>query len=349
MCIVANVHQEYTFVDEYHQFLGHDPEGIQHREVAEANKEMLVGRLKHPMLSSSIELPNHRIPFGIRLEGVSALSRTITGQQRWDDPAVIIERNIVLFGPADERSRFLIDWRKKAIVAVYEAFKTKMKVERALFGGHSVTAKGSSNNTGEDVEMGGLKGHGWRLQDGAKVSGVAQYCGNRRGSKWWYQKFDPSQRNKDTPNLCNFCKEAVTYASCQVMKHRLQFSKTQLKRARYEDACCKQCMSWKEWVDRNSTKLPTTAWRSDLSTHAGRLPSGKRGSEANTNPSRTRFVIEGEADNQVQFLDQLDPAIPRIQRQANSHPLPPSRDWGIPDMESSIMTTMRSRTEDIAE
>ncbi|KAH8812596.1 hypothetical protein F5884DRAFT_785890 [Xylogone sp. PMI_703] len=92
------------------------------------------------MMPASVPLPSKKVPFDIHLGYISALSRALVGQQRWDDPEVVTEKEILLFGTNEERAEYIMRWRAKAAVAVYEAYERKIALEARLYGEHSFAA-----------------------------------------------------------------------------------------------------------------------------------------------------------------------------------------------------------------
>ncbi|KAF8453402.1 hypothetical protein BDZ91DRAFT_808010 [Kalaharituber pfeilii] len=72
--------------------------------------------------------PTHRFPAAVALRHISALSDALIGQRRWDDPAVLIEADLVLGENENDAWDFVNSCRHRMI----RAYKQNMKIIREL-------------------------------------------------------------------------------------------------------------------------------------------------------------------------------------------------------------------------
>ena len=75
-----------------------------------------------------------RFPGSVELTGISALSDTLVGHQRWSSPAVLAERDIILGSNQAMFDSYIAAWRAKAITLFQEVWSQVQKVEATAFG-----------------------------------------------------------------------------------------------------------------------------------------------------------------------------------------------------------------------
>jgi hypothetical protein len=75
----------------------------------------------------------YRFPGTVVLTGLGALSDALVGRRRWDDPAVLRERDIVLGSDRKAANQFIVDWRKRALRLVVENMRDIMTAEQRAY------------------------------------------------------------------------------------------------------------------------------------------------------------------------------------------------------------------------
>jgi hypothetical protein len=102
------------------------------------------------------EIPTHsvppfRFPASLVLPSSYPLGDALLGRRRWDDPEVLLERDILL-GPDHARAKqYVTEKRRKLLSKFLKAFAKLEPIERAAFGQHSYFATFDRHET--DVEM----------------------------------------------------------------------------------------------------------------------------------------------------------------------------------------------------
>jgi hypothetical protein len=82
-------------------------------------------------------VPPFRFPASVTLLSSYPLGDALLGRRKWDDPEVLMERNILL-GPDDARAKQYVDEKRQKLLAKYrKAFAKLDPIERAAFGENS--------------------------------------------------------------------------------------------------------------------------------------------------------------------------------------------------------------------
>jgi hypothetical protein len=126
----------YCVIDEDHNFVGSGCD-LSWEDLAACHRDLeapFSGPCGHLPLFGR---PTYRFPSSIILDSTSALGDALVGRRKWNDPQVLLERNIVL-GDDDDRARaFVKEVRKKLVNRYLELFQVLESVEWEAFGEHS--------------------------------------------------------------------------------------------------------------------------------------------------------------------------------------------------------------------
>ncbi len=112
--------------------------------------------LEAPARGVGGEIPTHsvppfRFPAAIYLESSYPLGDALLARRRWDDPEVVLERNILLGPDHDLALNYVEEKRKKMVKKFRKAFSKLESVERAAFGENSFFLYQEQH--GSDIEM----------------------------------------------------------------------------------------------------------------------------------------------------------------------------------------------------
>ena len=89
----------------------------------------------------SFSCPLYRFAAGIHMPSSSALSDALIGRRSWDDPEVLLERDILL-GTDVQASYDYVRHTRKELVKNFKASFLKMRtIEKSAFGTNSFFAK----------------------------------------------------------------------------------------------------------------------------------------------------------------------------------------------------------------
>jgi len=92
------------------------------------------------------EIPTHsvppfRFPASILLEYSYALGNALVGRRRWDDPEVLMERDILLGPDVDKAREYVMKKRQKLLKKFRKAFVNLESIEHSVFGENSFFLK----------------------------------------------------------------------------------------------------------------------------------------------------------------------------------------------------------------
>ena len=79
----------------------------------------------------------YRFPAAVELTAASALSDALLGKRRWDSPAVIRDRNLLLTSNRNEVAKWMYSYRLKAAENYKDAFKLMRATEMERFNSRS--------------------------------------------------------------------------------------------------------------------------------------------------------------------------------------------------------------------
>lgn len=109
-------------------------------EVAKCHRDMDIPRKSTSGHGFAYGKPSCRFPASTRLGSTSAIGDAMVGLRRWDEPCVILERNIVL-GPDDAKALAYINKTRTNLLQEYcIAFDIMVEAEKAAFGRNSFFA-----------------------------------------------------------------------------------------------------------------------------------------------------------------------------------------------------------------
>jgi hypothetical protein len=96
-------------------------------------------------------VPPFRFPASIVLPSSYPLGDALLGRRRWDDPEVLLERDILL-GPDHAAAKQYVEQKRRKLLSRFrKAFAKLEPIERAAFGQYSYFA--TLDQHGTDVEM----------------------------------------------------------------------------------------------------------------------------------------------------------------------------------------------------
>jgi hypothetical protein len=79
----------------------------------------------------------YRFPAAVEVAGLGALSDALVCRRRWDSPAVLQERDIMLCGSLEVVNQYVKEWRERAVRVAVETFALVKQEEVKAFGDRS--------------------------------------------------------------------------------------------------------------------------------------------------------------------------------------------------------------------
>lgn len=106
-------------------------------QLATAHRDLVAPHSSPSGLSNRYGAIPYRFPAAVELVGISALSDALVCRRRWDSPAVVADRNLLLGQDREGAARHVREWRRRAGRMVLSCFETMRRAEELAFGTRS--------------------------------------------------------------------------------------------------------------------------------------------------------------------------------------------------------------------
>jgi len=114
-----------------------NPGNLDWNEVAACHRD-----LEAPVRGVGGEMPTHsvppfRFPAALLMESSYALGDALLGRRKWNDPEVLLERDILLGADDNKANQYIAEKRRKLLSKFHKAFAKLEAIERSEFGENS--------------------------------------------------------------------------------------------------------------------------------------------------------------------------------------------------------------------
>ena len=75
----------------------------------------------------------YAFPAASQICGLGAISDTLVGRVRWDNPSVIFKQQILLRADDSARDKFIKDWEARATKVMFDIYKAMATAEEAVY------------------------------------------------------------------------------------------------------------------------------------------------------------------------------------------------------------------------
>ena len=106
-------------------------------ELSVAHRDLISPKATPSGLANRYGAIPYRFPAAVEVSGLGALSDALVCRRRWDSPAVVEERDMMLCGRVEAVEEYIRKWRERATRVAEEAFELVQREEERVFGKRS--------------------------------------------------------------------------------------------------------------------------------------------------------------------------------------------------------------------